>query len=120
MQAHDKVTGVAASNDSLYFATESEIIRLYENKTILVIRVPESMKIVSLAAPPEGGTLFFSTSDRIYALKEQGAVSIVKDLGGILLWKNDGLYALDEQRRVLMRLEMTTGKGQSNYASLQN
>lgn len=103
VETDSAVTAVTEVKGTLYFATSSEIYSWHDGNLRLVIRLPESLTVESIAAGDS--ILYFATSDEVYALKGLTAISIARNLGGILRSYNGFLYVMDPQRKVLVRLE---------------
>lgn len=100
------LVAVADDRERVYAATATTIVRLTAERPELVFALPDApdrAPIVSLAAA-EDGTLLFSTADRLYAVRDRVAVSIVNDSGGALRVRDDRLYVLDARRALLYAL----------------
>jgi hypothetical protein len=106
LESQRPLVAVADDREHVYAATATEIVRLDAKRPERIFAIDDAADrapIVSLAAGDDG-TLVFSTADRIYALRDGIAVSIVNDSGGALRSRGDRLYVLDGRRHLLYAL----------------
>lgn len=98
---------VAATDDRehVYAATTDMIVRLAEPQPIVMFKAPDGEwpGIRSLAATDEG-LLLFSTPEKVFALRNGVALSIINDSGGDLRVRDGRLYVLDGRRALLYSL----------------
>ncbi|RUL72436.1 hypothetical protein [Dyella choica] len=103
------IVGVADCVDAVYAATDRQIFRMGKDAIRLVLNLPENGEtIVSVAASTDGKVVFFSTTAKVYALHGAGAVAIVGNSGGALRLRNDTLYVLDDERKLLYKVRPAT------------
>jgi len=99
------IVGVGDSGTDVYVATPSLVLRLAPGSPVCVFKAPDTAQwgpIVSLAVSPDSGLLFFSTSQRVYALQQGVALSIINNAGGTLRVRGDKLYVMDRKRHLLL------------------
>lgn len=103
--------GIVAASDvhgTLYFATHHTIYRWRQGILRVVIRLPSTYSLRSIAADQAANhaeMVYFSTDDGVYALKGLTAIEITRDLGGTLRSYQGVLFVLDLRRRALVRID---------------
>lgn len=103
VEAPAPVTAVAVAKRGLFFSTSNKIYSAERSVVSLVIRLPDAMRINSLAVSPEADVLYFSTLNRVFVLRGLVAVSIATGVGGTLRVQDGNLYLLDPARRFLLK-----------------
>jgi hypothetical protein len=96
LESDQPLIAAADDRDHVYAATGGMIVRLADPKPIVVFKVPDGAAwgpIRSLTAG-EDGLLLFSTRDKIFALRDGVALSIVNDSGGALRMRDGRAYSL--------------------------
>ena len=103
------VVGVAPTRGgAVYVATRGEVYRVVGSESHVAIRPPAELgDIVSVASDACTGELFFSTRDRVYAMRGTEAVALTRGLGGALCFAEGALYVFDDARLAVVALEMT-------------
>jgi len=102
-----EILAVTDSKDGIFVATGRDILRITQTRGAeRVIRLPEDVgACVSIAVSPNGRTLFFSTVDRVYAMRGTTAFAIVRNLGGSsLCFQGRALYIWNPTRAILIRV----------------
>ncbi len=99
------ISALAVAGGRLFFAAGNEIYTVApgERPALLFLAAGET-RILSLAADPVSGVLYFATPETVYAMRAGMAVSILRDLGGTLRSAGGALYVLDAGRACLVRL----------------
>lgn len=105
LESDRPLVAAADDRDHIYAATARIIVRLADPKPVVIFKAPDDAwgPIRSLAAG-ENGLLLFSTPDKVFALRDGVALSIVNDSGGALRVRDGRAYVLDAQRHLLYLL----------------
>ncbi len=100
------ISALAVSGPRLFFAVGGEVYTVAPGeRPALLFLAAGQPRILSLAADPLSGMLYFATADCVYAMRAGVAVSILKGLGGPLCYAGDALYVLDPKRKALVKLQ---------------
>jgi hypothetical protein len=103
------ITSVLEINRALLFATENKLfsINLMNNEVKSLVALPKKEnKIVSIANDTLTNTIYFSSKDAVYALKDSTIVCISDKFGGVLQYFDDGLLVFKPERKFLIRLNI--------------
>ncbi len=106
LESDRTLVAAADDRDNIYAATGSMIVRLADPKPVVIFKAPDDAAwgaIRSLAAGDDG-LLLFSSDDKIFALRDGVALSIVNDSGGVLRVRDGRAYVLDARRHLLYSL----------------
>jgi hypothetical protein len=99
------INSVVEFNNSLLFCTENAVLQYnLGNKTLKALAIlPDKDIIKSLTVNPMNGRVYFSTSNRIYSIKDTSLILIADELGGTLRYFN-GLIVFDPGKKIMIRL----------------
>jgi hypothetical protein len=99
------INSVVEFNNSLLFCTENAVLQYnLSNKTLKALAIlPDKDIIKSLTVNPMNGRVYFSTSNRIYSIKDTSLILIADELGGTLRYFN-GLIVFDPGKKIMIRL----------------
>jgi hypothetical protein len=103
------ITSVLEINKTLLFATENKLfsINLMNNEVKALVALPQKdTRILSITSDTLTHTIYFSSKDAIYALKDTSIVCISDKFGGVLRYFNDGLLVFKPARKFLVRLNI--------------
>jgi hypothetical protein len=100
------ISALTVFGERLIFAVGGEIYTVAKGeRPALLFLAAGQPRILSLAADPWSGMLYFATADAVYAMRAGVAVSILKGLGGVLRHAGGALYVLDQKRKTLVKLQ---------------
>jgi len=93
-------------NDKLLFASGSSLFSFDNTKKELkaIIALKKEMEIKSLTTDASGKTIYFSTANAIYSLKDSCMLTITNEFGGVLKYYNDGLIVFNPEKKLVMRI----------------
>ena len=74
----------------------------WANLVLTTRSMPDEAPIQSIAVSEDGKTVYFSTSEKVYAIRGKIVVRVVDGIGGILRRWGDTLYLFNGKRQVLM------------------
>jgi len=97
---------VTEFNNTLLFATRNLLCQFDPaTKDYKVLAsLSKDKTILSVTADPSGNRIYFSTGMEIYAVNNVAAITISKELGGILKFYGDGLMVFDPGKDFLIRI----------------
>jgi hypothetical protein len=99
------IDAMALARGALFFSVGPRIYTLREGRPAkLLARLPGFTAIPSLAVDDRNGVLYFSDGEHSYAIQGQGFVVVRRNVGGMLRWRNGGLYILSWRDRALLRM----------------
>ena len=109
------IRSVAEVNNKLLFASGSSIFSFDNSKKEMkaLIALKRNIEIKSLTTNASGNTIYFSTENAIYSLKDSCMLTITNDFGGVLKYFDNGLIVLNPDKKLVMRItglekELTT------------
>jgi hypothetical protein len=103
------ITSVLEINRTLLFATENKLfsINLIDNEVKALVALPQKeTRILSITSDTLTHTVYFSSKDAVYALKDTTVVCISDKFGGVLRYFSDGLLVFKPARKFLIRLNI--------------
>lgn len=100
------IHSVVEVNNKLLFASGSSIFSFDNPKKEMkaLIALKRDIEIKSLTTNASGNTIYFSTGNAIYSLKDSCMLTITNDFGGILKYYDGGLLVLNLDKKVVMRI----------------
>ncbi len=100
------IKSVAEYNNTVLFATRNLLCQFDPaTKDYKVLAsISKEKTILSVTADPSGNRIYFSTDREIYAVNNAAAITISKELGGILKFYADGLMVFDPGKDFLIRI----------------
>ena len=100
------IKSVAEFNNTILFATRNLLCQFDPaTKDYKVLAsLSKEKTILSVTADPSGNRIYFSTDREIYAVSNSAAITISKELGGILKFYGDGLMVFDPAKNFLIRI----------------
>jgi len=99
----DPVVAVADNSQAIYLATAHEILRVSEKDIHLVMRLPEQLgEITSIATQSDDKALYFATGKETFVVSGMSAVSVLRNLGGIIRMRNGNLYVWSPTRKIMV------------------
>jgi len=100
------IKSVTEFNNTLLFATRNLLCQFDPaTKDYKVLAsLSKDKTILSVTADPSGNRIYFSTGMEIYAVNNVAAITISKELGGILKFYGDGLMVFDPGKDFLIRI----------------
>jgi hypothetical protein len=100
------IQSVVDMNDSILFATRNAIcsFRFVDKKINPIIAVEEGDVIKSLTVDAAENRIYFSTRNKVFALKDSKTALITDKFGGTLLYFNDGLIVFNPEKKNLIRI----------------
>jgi hypothetical protein len=116
------INSVVEYNNSILFATENKIF-LFDpkNKELkLIVALPSSEIIKSIAFNASSQRIFYSTVNRIFAIKDSNSVLITDKFGGLIKFLNDGLIIFNPEKKFIVRITGLEGKIKLNPEELKN
>ncbi|HEY5997230.1 MAG TPA: hypothetical protein VIU29_09415 [Candidatus Deferrimicrobiaceae bacterium] len=100
------IDAMALGRGALFFSAGPRIYSLREGGPAeLIAHLPGFSRIPSLAVDDRSGTLYFSDGDHLYAVDGKEAGVVRRGVGGMLRWRNGGLYILSRCDRALLRMD---------------
>lgn len=100
------ITSVIEFSDSILFATENKIFsfnpRTKKLKALVVLMKDE--EILSLEVNDSKDIIYFSTENKLYAIKDSKVGSVTDELGGYLKYYYDGLLVFNPKKKFLIRI----------------
>jgi hypothetical protein len=103
------ITSVLEINKTLLFATENKLlaINLMNNEVKALVALPQKENsIISITNDTLTNTIYFSSKDAVYALKDTSVVCISDKFGGMVKYFSDGLLVFKPERKFLIRLNI--------------
>lgn len=100
------IHSVVEVNNILLFASGSSLFS-YDNKKKemkALIALKRDKEIKSLTANALGNTIYFSTENAIYSLKDSCMLTITNDFGGVLKYYDNGLIVLNPEKKLVIRI----------------
>jgi hypothetical protein len=110
VEIEEPIVAVTDNTSSIYIATASGLYRIAEGHLTRLLDASDGElggPIVSAAVSADD-VLFFATAQRVYALKDAGALGIVDNSGGALRWRDDILYVEDGERGLVYTVQPAT------------
>jgi hypothetical protein len=100
------ISSVAEVNDNVLFASGSSLFSydLKNKKMKALIALKKDMQIKSLTTNTSGNTIYFSTGNAIYSLKDSCMLTITNDFGGVLKYYDNGLIVFNPEKKLVMRI----------------
>ena len=100
------IKSVAEFNGTVLFATRNLLCQFDPaTKDYKVLAsLSKEKTILSVTADLSGNRIYFSTDREIYAVNNSAAITISKDLGGIVKFYGDGLMVFDPGKDFLIRI----------------
>jgi len=97
---------VAEFNNTVLFATRNLLCQFdpVSKEYKVLASLSKEKTILSVTADPTGNRIYFSTDREIYAVNNSAAITISKELGGILKYYSDGLMVFDPGKDFLIRI----------------
>lgn len=96
------VNALTVLNQTIIFATKEGIFSLEPNKPLgLMIPLPSSIFVRSIAINPLSAELFISTDDTIFSLREGIMTPLVTGVGGVVAYYDNALWLADVKRQQL-------------------
>jgi hypothetical protein len=100
------IDAMALGGDALFFAVGPGIYTLREGGPArLLAHLPGFPHIPSLAVDDRNGVLYFSDGDHLYAVRGKEVGVVRRGVGGMLRWRNGGLYILSRRDHALLRMD---------------
>lgn len=105
-ELNSPIASVAELNNSLLFATKNLLCQFdLATKEYKVLAALSNEKTIrSVTADASGNRIYFSTDREIYAVSNNSAITISKELGGILKFYSGGLMVFDPGKKFLIRI----------------
>lgn len=100
------IKSVAEFNNTLLFTTRNLLCQfdLATKDYKVLASLSKEKTILSVTADLSGNRIYFSTDREIYAVNNSAAITISKELGGILKFYADGLMVFDPGKSFLIRI----------------
>jgi len=100
------IKSLAEFNNTVLFATRNLLCQFDPaTKDYKVLAsLSKEKTILSVTADPIGNRIYFSTDREIYAVNNEAAITISRELGGILKFYADGLMVFDPGKSFLIRI----------------
>lgn len=96
------VQALTVLNQTIIFATKEGIFSLEPDKPLgLIMPLPSSMLVRSIAIHPLTAELFVSTDDTIFSLREGMMTPLVTGVGGVVVYYDNSLWIADAKRQQL-------------------
>jgi hypothetical protein len=116
------INSVVEMNDSILFATENGLFsfNLNSKKIKALAALSRDKEVKSIAVDTSGNSIYFSTNNMIFALKDSGAVMITDQFGGVLRYFNEGLIVFNPEKKFLVRIAGIEDNIASKMQSVKN
>lgn len=100
------IKSVAEFNNTLLFTTRNLLCQfdLATKDYKVLASLSKDKTILSVTVDHSGNRIYFSTDREIYAVNNSAAITISKELGGILKFYADGLMVFDPGKSFLIRI----------------
>ena len=101
------INAVSEIGESLLFSTGNKLFYLNAGTNTLkaIVSLPQKeSKIISIVQDRELNTVYFSSNNAIYAMKDTSIVCISDKLGGVLRLYDKGLLIFNAEKRFLVSL----------------
>jgi hypothetical protein len=99
------IMSVVEMKNGLIFATENKLFSLdiisKEIKALAAL-APKENEIISMTKDTSGNTVYFSTKNAIYVLKDSSIICMSDKLGGVLRYSNNALIVFNTERNTLI------------------
>lgn len=96
------VQALTVLNQTIIFATKEGIFSLEPDKPLgLIIPLPTSILVRSIAINPLSAELFVSTDDTIFSLRDGMMVPLITGIGGVVAYYDNALWVADAKRKQL-------------------
>lgn len=96
------VQALTVLNQTIIFATKEGIFSLEPDKPLgLIIPLPTSILVRSIAINPLSAELFVSTDDTIFSLRDGIMMPLVTGIGGVVAYYDNALWVADAKRKQL-------------------
>lgn len=93
-------------NNKLLFTSGSSLFSFdSKNKAMkAIVALKKDLEIKSLAVNTMNNTIYLSTANAIYALKDSSMVTLTTEFGGNLRYYDDGLIVYNPEKQLLIRI----------------
>jgi hypothetical protein len=96
------VQALIVLNQTIIFATKEGIFSLEPEKPLgLMIPLPTSILVRSIAINPLSAELFVSTDDTLFSLRDGMMMPLVTGIGGVVSYYDNALWVADTKRKQL-------------------
>ena len=96
------VQALTVLNQTIIFATKEGIFSLEPDKPLgLIMPLPSSILVRSIAIHPLTAELFVSTDDTIFSLREGLMTPLVTGVGGVVAYYDNSIWIADAKRQQL-------------------
>ncbi len=100
------INAVAEWKNTILFASGNMVcqfdIKTKEHKVLATLSKEKT--ILSITPDPATGRIYFSTSDAIYAINDLTAITISRNIGGLVKFYGGGLMVFDPGKKFLIRI----------------
>ena len=98
------ISSVIEIDNYILFSTRNAVIKydLQSREMKAIAMLPDGDKVRSLAVNPSDNTIFFSTDQKVFTIKDSTVVMITDKIGGTLRYLN-GLIVFDPESQLLIR-----------------
>ena len=98
------ISSVIEIDNYILFSTRNAVIKydLQSRDMKAIAMLPDGDKVRSLAVNPSDNTIFFSTDQKVFTIKDSTVVMITDKIGGTLRYLN-GLIVFDPESQLLIR-----------------
>lgn len=102
----DPISAVAEINKTILFSSLNTLFAFdpKTKKLEAMASLEKGDEIISIAINPKTNTIYFSSKNAIYALKEHGITLITDKFGGTIKYFNHSLMVFDAEKKFLIRM----------------
>ncbi len=102
VQLPKPVTCVCDSEKAIFVSDGQRIFRITQKSMQLAFRMPPGDTIRSIAVEPQESVIYFSTDKKVYALRGNTCLTIVRDMGGELRYRSRELFLWSKEKNQLV------------------